>query len=235
MSDPAADADAVETWILRTQHWVDQSFGENSSKANDFTSAGPMSMRVNDAAWNARELLRDKLNVLRAYTHIMAETVAMDEASAPQAHSQRAGTASKKVFVVHGHDNGVKETVARFLQKVGLEPVILHEQANVGRTIIEKFEAHADVAFAVVLLTPDDRGGTAWDPVEKYTPRARQNVMRSSDTFSEDSDASRSARCMPGSRFRRTTAGCCSCRWTPTTHGASSWRVNSSRSSPIST
>jgi predicted nucleotide-binding protein len=81
---------------------------------------------------------------------------------------------SQRVFIVHGHDEGAREAVARFLERVGLEPVILHEQANRGRTIIEKFEAHRDVGFAVVLLTPDDegceRGGTPH-------PRARQNVV----------------------------------------------------------
>jgi hypothetical protein len=60
---------------------------------------------------------------------------------------------SKKVFVVHGHDNEAKETVARFLERLALEPIILHEQANEGRTVIEKFEVHANVGFAVVLLT----------------------------------------------------------------------------------
>jgi len=54
---------------------------------------------------------------------------------------------------------------------------ILREQSNKGRTIIEKFEDHADVAFAVVLLTPDDRGGSASVPETEYRPRARQNVV----------------------------------------------------------
>jgi predicted nucleotide-binding protein len=48
--------------------------------------------------------------------------------------------------------------VARFLEKLNLEVVILHEQANKGRTVIEKFEQHSDVGFAVVLMTPDDTG-----------------------------------------------------------------------------
>ena len=65
---------------------------------------------------------------------------------------------SKRAFVIHGHDEAARETVARFLEKLEFQPVILHEQANKGRTIIEKFEDHADVAFAVVLLTPDDIG-----------------------------------------------------------------------------
>ena len=83
---------------------------------------------------------------------------------------------SREVFVVHGHDQEVKETVARFLKNLGLEPIILHEQANKGRTIIEKFEAHSNVAFAVVLLTPDDMGRGALKRAS-LKPRARQNVI----------------------------------------------------------
>lgn len=83
---------------------------------------------------------------------------------------------SRRIFVVHGHDDGLKETVARFLAKLDLEPIILHEQPNRGRTIIEKFEEHSDVAFAVVLFTPDDVGYPA-GKVGESKPRARQNVV----------------------------------------------------------
>lgn len=82
---------------------------------------------------------------------------------------------SRKVFVVHGHDDDAKEKTARFLERLGLEPIILHEQPSSGRTIIEKFETYSgDVAFAVILLTPDDVGGTM--PTD-LNPRARQNVV----------------------------------------------------------
>jgi predicted nucleotide-binding protein len=81
-----------------------------------------------------------------------------------------------KVFLVHGHDESAKESTARFLEKLSLEAIILHEQPNAGRTIIEKVERYAEVAFAVVLLTPDDIGGKQEsEPVLK--PRARQNVI----------------------------------------------------------
>lgn len=83
---------------------------------------------------------------------------------------------SNRVFIVHGHDNAAKESVARFLSKLELEPVVLHEQPNAGRTIIEKFEAHSDVAFAVVLLTPDDIGHPAGNSAAAKS-RARQNVI----------------------------------------------------------
>lgn len=84
--------------------------------------------------------------------------------------------ADSRVFVVHGHDHGTKETAARFLEKLALETIVLHEKANEGRTVIEKFEAYADVGFAVVLLTPDDLGGSAGNSREQ-APRARQNVI----------------------------------------------------------
>lgn len=83
---------------------------------------------------------------------------------------------SNEVFIVHGHDEAARETTARFIEKLGLRPIILYEQANAGNTIIEKFEQHAKVAFAVVLLTPDDVGGSATTPGE-HRPRARQNVI----------------------------------------------------------
>lgn len=81
---------------------------------------------------------------------------------------------SNQVFVIHGSDHGIKSEIARFLENLGLEPVILHEQADQGRTIIEKFEQSAQAGFAVALLTPDDVGGTTQDNLQ---PRARQNVV----------------------------------------------------------
>jgi predicted nucleotide-binding protein len=82
---------------------------------------------------------------------------------------------TNKVFVVHGHDPAPREMVARFLEQIGFAPIILFEQANQGRTVIEKVEKHGDVSFAVVLLTPDDVGmaRTATD----LEPRPRPNVL----------------------------------------------------------
>jgi predicted nucleotide-binding protein len=83
---------------------------------------------------------------------------------------------TKAVFLVHGADHGAKDTVARYLAKLDLEPIILHEQPNLGATIIEKLERTLPVAFAIVLLTPDDKGYPAPDP-SAPKPRARQNVV----------------------------------------------------------
>jgi predicted nucleotide-binding protein len=80
-----------------------------------------------------------------------------------------------KVFIVHGHDDTLKLDVARTLEKLGLEAIILHEQANGGMTILEKFEEHSNVGFAVVLLTGDDEGKAKTEMDLKI--RARQNVV----------------------------------------------------------
>jgi predicted nucleotide-binding protein len=83
---------------------------------------------------------------------------------------------SRKVFVVHGHDEGALHGVARFLEQLRLEAIVLREQADQGRTIIEKFEALAgEVGFAVVLLTPDDLVAPA--ATSSQVSRARQNVI----------------------------------------------------------
>jgi hypothetical protein len=80
--------------------------------------------------------------------------------SRPDEKGERPAVPNRKIFIVHGHAEEPREAVARFLEQLGLEPIILHERANQGRTIIEKFEAHAGVGFAIVLLTPDDLGGS---------------------------------------------------------------------------
>lgn len=80
------------------------------------------------------------------------------------------------IFIVHGHDASAKQAVARFIEKLGLKAIILHEQPNAGRTIIEKFEGYANVGFAVILITPDDVGATK-DKKDQLQPRARQNVV----------------------------------------------------------
>ncbi len=88
---------------------------------------------------------------------------------------------NNKVFIVHGQDSQSKTDVENLLLKLGLDPVILHMENNLGKTIIEKFEHYSDqVSYAIVLLTPDDSGCSAADALKdppKLQPRARENVI----------------------------------------------------------
>ncbi len=97
---------------------------------------------------------------------------ATHQSAKPRPRSSKSG----QVFVVHGHDELAKQTIARFLEKLGLEAVILHEQASKGATVIEKLEDHSNVDFAVVLLTPDDVGASK-KAQNDLRDRARQNVV----------------------------------------------------------
>ena len=83
-----------------------------------------------------------------------------------------------KVFIVHGHDNETKQEVARFIESIGLETIILHEQASRSMTIIEKIEHYSSEAnFAIVLYTPCDKGRGAKETNVPARDRARQNVV----------------------------------------------------------
>lgn len=89
---------------------------------------------------------------------------------------QNSAQLSNKVFIVHGHNSLIKETTARFLSGLGLDPIILHERPDGGRTIIEKFEENSsEVGYAIILLTADDEGKAKKGINMKA--RARQNVI----------------------------------------------------------
>ena len=79
------------------------------------------------------------------------------------------------MFIVHGHDGELKAEVQILLQKQKIEGIILSEQANGGKTIIEKFEEYSSVGAAIVLMTADDEGRKKGVADSKF--RARQNVI----------------------------------------------------------
>ncbi|WP_372241781.1 TIR domain-containing protein [Pseudomonas sp. FSL R10-1339] len=82
------------------------------------------------------------------------------------------------MFIVHGRDDLAKYEVSRFIEGLGLEAIILHEQANAGMTIIEKIERYTnDADFALVLYTPCDQGRGYHEKQESPKDRARQNVV----------------------------------------------------------
>jgi predicted nucleotide-binding protein len=95
----------------------------------------------------------------------------------PQANGDSSSAISENIFIVHGHAEVVKEQTARLISQLQLNPILLSEQGNEGKTVIEKFESHAESAgYAIVLLTGDDIGAPRSEPA-KLKPRARQNVV----------------------------------------------------------
>lgn len=91
---------------------------------------------------------------------------------------------SRRVFIVHGHDGELKNELARLLERLDFEPIILHEQPDRGQTIFAKLNGEmSDVGFAFVILTPDDLGAIVSEK-ENLKPRARQNVIFEHGLFS---------------------------------------------------
>jgi predicted nucleotide-binding protein len=81
------------------------------------------------------------------------------------------------IFIVHGSDTLRAESVARTVGKAtGRQTIILREQPNLGRTLMEKFEQHAaEASYAVIVLTADDQGCRASETETRL--RGRQNVI----------------------------------------------------------
>jgi predicted nucleotide-binding protein len=112
---------------------------------------------------------------LVTYPHSVTASVESD--ATPASTAQSVDSQSRPIFVVHGRDVSVLHNAVRVLERTtGRDIIVLHEQANDGRTILEKFEFHAaTAAYAVVLLTGDDEGRTAGE--NQYRRRGRQNVI----------------------------------------------------------
>ena len=89
---------------------------------------------------------------------------------------------TNKVFIVHGRDDAAKANLEAFVREIGLEPIVLHRQADGGLTVIEKFEKYSDVGYAFILLTPDELAYLASDSSKPEAERgierrARPNVI----------------------------------------------------------
>lgn len=142
------DIDAMSDWFSDVKMWADKNNQSHlSSDAADGLFFGNYSDRV----------IEYRRKILSQLKSLAKEKMDMED--------------KIKVFIVHGHNNELKSEVARYIENLGFEAVILHEQANGGRTIIEKLEQiTADVQFAVVLYTGDDDGIDG-------KKRARQNVV----------------------------------------------------------
>ena len=170
-----------QAWSNLTLNILAHGFGHGSNNIKQFQTAHWAGQhRVNMSDGEIQNNYNQRIEALGAMLKGTLAELELILSESPTEMSQpsknrKSGTELRNVFVVHGHDEAVTSSVARFLERLELVPIILHEQPNQGRTVIEKFEAHSDVSFAVVLLTPDDMGAVVSST--RLAPRARQNVI----------------------------------------------------------
>lgn len=155
--------------LLRRLFSTEELADEFGASVRMIYSLGPSSLQEDLAEFRSDGATR--LRRLESVIERLPLYTAASELRVPKrdAHPRRA-------FVVHGRDHGPRDAVRNFLHDIDVEAVVLEDQPNKGRTIIEKFEAHVDVGFAIVILTPDDVGA-ATEETDEARPRARQNVI----------------------------------------------------------
>lgn len=174
------NSDIYSQCELVTSNFLEKAFGQNSPNVKSVTDVGKYGgfpMNAGDDWWENfhAESLTTQLSRLDGLVELLKTEVQLAAGGISGATDEP--PFGRRVFIVHGHDEAVLHEVARFLEKLEQSVTILRELPNQGRTIIEKFEDYSGVGFAVVFLTPDDRGGGVDRPYEEQSPRARQNVL----------------------------------------------------------
>ena len=181
ISQEVTDSDSEFTkWKTSVQLFISSRIGDNSIIMQQFKKIrfAPIIVPLNgsetqfhrDCAYYCRSGLTETKAMLEAYLDELGYSTEYDKSSIENATND-----STKIFIVHGHDGELKQSVARIIEKQSIKPIILSEQANTGFTIIEKFEKNSDVGCAICLFTADDLGRTKSESIDK--PRTRQNVV----------------------------------------------------------
>jgi predicted nucleotide-binding protein len=161
-----------EAWHMATQHCIEKVFGSQSVEVMTWLTVPYWVHKNVDHLLLKTQKLEGLIDILKVDVQLSEGLPAnISPAVSPEA-------AGDRIFIVHGHDEGILQGVARFLETLKQNVIILKEKPGKGKTIIEKFEDHAkDVGFVVVLLTSDDRGGPRDTKYKDQQARARQNVV----------------------------------------------------------
>jgi predicted nucleotide-binding protein len=180
ISSRPLSSDAYGRWELLTRNYLEKAFGNNSPNVNtvmDIGKYGAFPMDAEPEWWERQRVqsLQTQLERIEGLIELLNTELQLQGGKAILRAPLSPGR--HRIFLVHGHDEAALHETARFLERLDQNIVILREQPNKGRTIIEKFEDYGDVGFAVVLLTADDRGGPVKSSSELQQTRARQNVI----------------------------------------------------------
>ncbi|HEX8351579.1 MAG TPA: nucleotide-binding protein [Pyrinomonadaceae bacterium] len=192
IATPIVNLPDAQKWVRDTRLAVVNVFGEMSTQLSELDKQLESYTNEEDryATLKVGYLKLDGLNIMGLLESMIEEIedfwpddprpgvggAGLVRTQAGDSHRALDEPVTKDIFIIHGHDHGAKEEVARFLSKIGLNPIILHELPNRGRAVIEKFEKHATASYAVALLTPDDVGAAKTE-ADKLQPRPRQNVL----------------------------------------------------------
>ncbi|ABN57668.1 putative nucleotide-binding protein containing TIR-like domain protein [anaerobic digester metagenome] len=167
----------VREWYNETLALVDHVFGTQNLYVRRFIKL----QKEHDVdifgfnSFSTGRLLKDSFNILEDC--IKQLEMKINITSKPKKQDRR-------VFIVHGHNEQTKDEVEKFLTKYSLEPIILHKQANLGKTIIEKVEHYSNsVRFAIILLTGDDIGAKKNTPHNPPSFQTKKGTLIANDQW----------------------------------------------------
>ena len=173
-------APAFQAWYNLTERFLLKLYGKESIEYENFKNTSFSPRIYSDIRQVISKCKEGLLACKLTFQGYIEELKEESEETQVTAHAEKTEE-FLKIFIVHGHDGELKQAVARIIEKQGIEAIILSEQANKGRTIIEKFEDYSDVGGAICLFTADDYGRAKKD--KKSKTRARQNVVLETGYF----------------------------------------------------
>lgn len=160
-----------KSWYGNCKRFLSNCYGKDSIELENFVKTRFQSALIDDQ--QQRLWCINGLEATKAMFESMLEDMKAEESNSSEESKH---INNNKIFIVHGHDGELKYQIARLLEKLDLEPIILHEQVNTSRTIIEKIEKYGKEAqAAIILFTPDDVGRANSETDIKA--RGRQNVV----------------------------------------------------------
>lgn len=182
---------AWNAWVGRIEQVLKKSVRPDSEPYIYFKTASGAKIQGNyrdkfdmakDGYIGALNTLRELIDEGDIFGELLVKSSDQSTSNAKDNKSTTQHPSGKKVFIVHGHDHHLKIELEVFLSHIGLKPIVLHREADSGKTIIEKFEDNSDVAYVFVLLTPDEIAYTIdqkdlEDSDRKKEYRARPNVI----------------------------------------------------------
>ena len=165
-----------EIWQARIERVIGRLYGKESTELQQIKDAMEqhfiISNRQSKEERNAyfSELANERFDRIEG---MLADLILESKSSSGKIDSSNLQR-SDNVFIVYGHDEYAALQMEKIIRGFDLNPILLSDQANKGRTLIQKFlEEAKDIAYAFVLFTPDDN---VTNQSEEYQ-QARPNVI----------------------------------------------------------
>jgi predicted nucleotide-binding protein len=132
-------------WYMRVLNAYRKVYGEESHFFKDLVAFRPALLQKTVTVAE----MRRRIGNASALRHLLAQEDLGNARLPPE---------GRKVFLIHGHDElNTLRLQAMLKDDLDVDVVLIMPKAGLGRTIIEKFEQHAnDCSYAVALFTPDD-------------------------------------------------------------------------------